>query len=179
MRNDKLIWAASKDGRYNVKNGYKAIIQSQRWEEEYTPLKLCWDSSCLPKTGFFLWTASQDRILTTDRLRKLGIEGPSRCVLCNNDNEDNNHLLYKCSYTQKCWEWLRNMLRWTALMLETLNELLKGWPTNNSGGIYGNIQNICPSILVWEIWKARNRRIFNNQEIMACEITNKIEACIV
>ena len=67
-RKDNLIWEASKEGKYSVIEGYRAIINSQRWEEVNIPLNLCWDSTCLPKVGFFLWLAFQKRILTADRL---------------------------------------------------------------------------------------------------------------
>jgi hypothetical protein len=68
-RADKLVWVASKEGNYSVE-GYKSIIYSQKWEEVKIPLNLCWDTSCLPKAGFFLWLAFQDKILTADRLQK-------------------------------------------------------------------------------------------------------------
>ena len=71
------------------------------------------------------------------------------------------------------------MLDWTVPLLESLDDLRRGWPTNNSRCIYGKLWNICPSILVWEVWKERNRRIFHDQDMTVCEITNKIEACIV
>ena len=38
VRNDKVIWATSKNGRYNVKNGYRVITHSQRWFDVNTPL---------------------------------------------------------------------------------------------------------------------------------------------
>jgi hypothetical protein len=69
-REDKLVWAASKEGRYSVKEGYKSIVNSHKWEEVDIPLNLCWDASCLPKAGFFLWLAYQEKILTVDRLLK-------------------------------------------------------------------------------------------------------------
>ena len=34
-------------------------------------------------------------------------------------------------------------------------------------------------IILWEIWKERNKRIFHDQDMTVCEITNKIKACIV
>lgn len=52
-RKEKLIWVASQDGRYSVKNRYRAITHSQEWEEIDIPLNLCWDFSCLPKARFF------------------------------------------------------------------------------------------------------------------------------
>ena len=53
-RNDKIIWMASNDGKYSVKNGYKALINSKRWEEVEIPLKLYWDLASFPKESFFL-----------------------------------------------------------------------------------------------------------------------------
>ena len=75
-RFDDLIWVGSKDGKYSVKLCYKALIHSQCWKLVEMPLKLFWDVACLPKAGFFLWLALQNRILTTDRLARFGIIGP-------------------------------------------------------------------------------------------------------
>ena len=58
-------------------------------------------------------------------------------------------------------------------------DLLKGWLTDNSSFIYSKPWNICPSILVWEIWKEMNKIIFHYQGMVVCEITNKIKAYIV
>ena len=96
---DKLIWVAANDGNYKVKDGYNSILFSQSWENIDIPLKLCWDGACLPKAGFFLWLAFQNRILNVDRLNKFGIFGPSRCVLCKNNLEEFDHLLFRCPYT--------------------------------------------------------------------------------
>ena len=103
-KRDTLSWVASNDGKYNVKSGYKAIIEAKRPESVDIPLKLCWDSSCLSKVGFFLWLAIQNKILSIDRLITFGIQGPSRCVLCQHDSKNTDHLLYLCPYSQKCWE---------------------------------------------------------------------------
>lgn len=56
-RKDELIWAVSNDERYSVKNGCKALVHSQSLDKVEIPLKLCWDATCLPKEGFFLWLA--------------------------------------------------------------------------------------------------------------------------
>ena len=178
-RKDELIWVASKDGKYNVRSGYKSLIHSQRWDQIEIPLNLCWDAACLPKSGFFLWLASQNRILTEDRLHKFGILGPSRCVLCKHNSEDADHILYSCPFSQSCWEWLRLKLGWSSPLPRTFSELLKGWPVNRIKGIYRKLWNICPTIMSWEIWKERNRRIFQNMEMKPENLLLKIEASIV
>ena len=168
-----------KDDTYSVKNGYKALIHSQRWDEVELPLKLYWDPSCLPKDEFFLWLAYQNSIPTTDGSHKMGFEGPSRCVLCRQNREDTNHILLCCLYTQHCWDWLRYMLGWHAPMPNYLVDLLNSWPINIFKGVYNSIWNIFPSILTWEVWKEKNRRLLRDQEMQPEEIVNKIEASIV
>ena len=107
------------------------------------------------------------------------MQGPSRCVLCKYNSEDTNHILFSCPFSQKCWEWLRSMLGWSTPFLNSLPDLLKVWPTDQTKGVYNKLWNICPSILIWEIWKERNRRIFRNLELGSEELISKIEASIV
>lgn len=178
-RKDKLIWTASNDGIYSVINGCKVLINSKRWEEVEIPLKLSWDPTCLLKVGFFLWLAFQNRILTTDRINKIGIVGRSRCVLCKNDIENVDNLLYSCPYSQICWEWFSQKFCWSSAFPKSFKDFLKGWPSNLCKGTYSKLWNIFPSILIWEVWKERKRRIFSNIEMKAEEITLKIEASII
>lgn len=178
-RKDKLIWVTSNDGKYSAKNGYKALINSKIWEEVEIPLNLCWDPACLPKASFFLWLAFQNKILTVDRLNRIGLVGPSRCVLCKNDCENVDHLLYNFPYSRKCWEWLIHKFGWYSPFFESLKDFLIGWPSHIYKGIYSKLWNISPSILMWEIWKERNRRIFCDKEMNAEELILKIEVSIV
>jgi hypothetical protein len=71
------------------------------------------------------------------------------------------------------------MMNWTTPLPKSLKELISGWPTNQYYGIYSKLWNISPSILIWEIWKERNRRIFKNQELQVVELQRKIEASIM
>lgn len=103
-RAGRLICRASKDASYKVKIGYNLIFYSQRWESLNLPLKLCWDPTCLPKEGIFLWAVIQNRILIADRFTNMGYEGLSRCSLCKINLETSKHLLYSCPSTQECWE---------------------------------------------------------------------------
>ena len=102
-----MIWAGAKDRIYSVKQGYKAIIYSLQWNSVEIPLKLCWDATCLPKVGFFLWLAFQNRAPTADRLSRFGFVGPNWCVMCNHNNEDVDHLFLNFPFALPCCEWLK------------------------------------------------------------------------
>lgn len=58
-----------------------------------------------PKAGAFLWIALYGRILTSDRLKTIGILGPNPCVMCCADEEIANHLLCSCPVVEICWNW--------------------------------------------------------------------------
>lgn len=147
-RSDRLIWVGAKDGIYNVKQGYKAIIHSLQWNSIEIPLKLCWDAACLPKAGFFLWLAFQNRAPTADRLSRFGFVGPNWCVMCNHNNEDVDHLFLNCPFALKCWEWLKTRLEWSTPLPNSLRGLLGSWPTHLTRGVYCKLWNICPSIVI-------------------------------
>ena len=147
-KSDNLIWAGSKDGIYSVKQGYQVIIHSQHWNSIEIPLKLCWDSACLPKAGLFLWLALQNRVLTADRLSSFGIVGPNWCVLCKQHNEDVDHLFLNFPFAQNYWEWMKSRLNWSTPLQNSLQGFLHSWPTYWSRGVCNKLWNICPSIVV-------------------------------
>ena len=122
-----------------MKNGYKALVCSHNWNPVQMPLKLCWDGSCLPKVGLFLWLALQKRILRADRLSRFSIIGPSWCELCKNNNEDMDNLLYRCPFVQVCWDWLRLQLRWSSPLPKSLLDFIIAWPTNLVYGVYSKL----------------------------------------
>ena len=84
------------DGNYTVKEGFKlllfdlAIASENMW-------KKVWQSDCIPKINCFIWLLMHNKLLTVDNLSKRGIEGPSRCALCNSDLESALHLFLQCS----------------------------------------------------------------------------------
>ena len=74
-----------------------------------------------------------------DHLKKIGFKGPSRCELCRQESEDTNHILYKFSYSQHFWDWLRQRLAWTTPLPNSLSKVLEGWPTRSCNDIYSKI----------------------------------------
>ncbi|GLJ54108.1 hypothetical protein SUGI_1158690 [Cryptomeria japonica] len=97
---DSIFWCGSKTGEYSVKFGYEA--QRIRGMIASWPHKLCWNNRLLPKAGAFLWITLHNRILTADRLKLIGISGPSMCFMCKEVDETSNHLLFSCPVVVSC-----------------------------------------------------------------------------
>eukprot|EP00253_Pinus_taeda_P006223 PITA_06223 len=71
--------------------------------------KTIWDGKWWPKIALFAWLVGKERILTWDNIQKRGLHGPSKCCLCNKENETQNHILNNCWYAEKMWNETRNL----------------------------------------------------------------------
>lgn len=157
-REDMIIWCGATSGEYSAKLGYR--IQVAQCEEKYWLTTLCWKREVLPKAGAFLWVASYQRCLTRERLKRLGIAGPSRCPLCESNEESVDHLFLNCRMEAACWDWLQDKFQFQGPRQVKLEEFLCSWPIANKGGYWKGLWILAPAIVVWHIWKERNGRIF-------------------
>ena len=117
--------------------------------------------------------------MTIDRLSRLGFIGPSWCVLCKNSNETVGHLFYRCPFAISCWEWLCSYLSWYSPLPYSFQTFILSWPTHLEFGVYSKFWNISPSIIVWELWKKRNRRIFQDKALCLERFLLKLEVAIM
>ena len=96
------MWARSPNGRYPVEEGHRLLFHKRAiGKRKFT---FCWHDVVLPKEGAFSWSATQNKILTTERLRKLGICKRFQCVLCGKELEDTKNLLLNCEFCHECWK---------------------------------------------------------------------------
>ncbi|GLJ15270.1 hypothetical protein SUGI_0249820 [Cryptomeria japonica] len=169
---DEIIWCAAKSGEYKVNLGYQTMHIMQEVTE--WPFRVCWDKMVAPRAGAFLWTAYHGRILTGERLKTYGIYGPSVCVMCKMAEETTNHLLYECQVARACWNWVKFKLGWNSVYDENFNLFIGRWPVINQKSLWGSLWLISPSMVVWQLWKERNRRIFCEKELDTSKIVQKI-----
>ncbi|XP_074266553.1 uncharacterized protein LOC141589828 [Silene latifolia] len=69
-----------------------------------------WDSGALPKISFIGWLVMQGRLLTRERLKRLGITLDDSCVLCARASETHDHLFFACEYSKRCLQILSSKL---------------------------------------------------------------------
>ena len=100
------------------------------------PLHLCWDKFCLPKVGFFTLFVLHQKALPIERLKKFGILGPSRCSLCEEEEESVDHIFLHCPYSSSWWKWLYSILGIQLEFPKSIKEMLSSWPLLRSDSIY-------------------------------------------
>lgn len=113
------------------------------------------------------WLALHDRIHTAEILAKKNWPHNENCAMCLCHFETTVHLLTQCNYTKALWNAIA-----PGLDLPNYQHLrnlagLEGWiegisQTGNKAQKRRKIGSLF--YFWWNLWKERNRRIFNNQE---------------
>eukprot|EP00253_Pinus_taeda_P007163 PITA_07163 len=161
---DKLSWGYEEKGTYTTKEAYLITLKDQLtkdklWEKIWNPL--IW-----PKISTFLWLLSHNRVLTWDNLRKRKFEGPSICLNCKKEEETVVHLMQLCPFSRKIWEKVTFRCQKEGHELGDLNNTLRNWPQQPyQSNILNSLWQILPGIVMWNLWKEHNRRIFKNQSM--------------
>ena len=136
-----------------------------------------WHTESIPKVNSFIWILLHNKLLTAENLRKRGINGPSRCALCNSDEETISHLFLHCNFSLLVW---RSVLPpGMALNFpDSVVQLFADWSKYFPGSlikkpILSRLWASIPKNLCWQLWIARNKAIFKDQKAVPSRIGAK------
>ena len=137
-----------------------------------------WSSMSIPKVDLFCWNVVHRSILTTENLRKRGLEGPSRCSLCKKDEENIDHLLLSCTFSKEVWIPMNppnfNLSDLTA-------DLFTRWADCSpfqlsKKDLLNSAWMLLPKFIFWKLWLERNNRLFRDVESSPSRIAMKAKA---
>jgi len=129
----------------------------------FEPWKEIWKTWALPRCNFFVWLAILNRCWTADRLARRGLEHPECCLLCDQEEENIQHLLTTCVFARIVW--------FSVLELIGLQQLAPGWNDKIFADWWLHAEQRVPSesrkgfnslvvLVAWCIWKHRNGCVF-------------------
>ncbi|KAK9666229.1 hypothetical protein RND81_14G170000 [Saponaria officinalis] len=107
----------------------------------------------IPKHKFIAWLAVQGRLLTQDRLVRMGIACSNCCFLCGDKDESHYHLFFECEYSRKCVMFLS---RWLGVQIPVRATL--GWwlRLRTRSLAMKQILGLAIASLLYRLWWARN-----------------------
>ena len=91
---DKLRWRHTTEGSFSVKNLYKRENSVMQEEEPRI-----WKNIAPTKVRGFTWLVVKKACHTREVLQKKGRVVVTRCFLCNETREANNHQFLHCKFT--------------------------------------------------------------------------------
>jgi hypothetical protein len=122
-------------------------------------------SNTQSKHRFFAWLMVQNKILTADKLILRNWPCNPICPLCDQEPEHADHLCLKCVFSQEVW---LQVAAWTegGISVPSPSLNLELWWNNEMRGLTTRQKKERAAILIyttWNIWKERNRRIFEGK----------------
>jgi hypothetical protein len=92
------------------------------------------------------------------------------------EEETTDHLLDECSYTTKVWDWVAIVFCQMDRVKGDIRATLGNWREHFSEN---ELVNLCwgltSGMVIWEIWKERNRRIFKNEALPITKVVESIK----
>ncbi|WZY78965.1 hypothetical protein YC2023_025349 [Brassica napus] len=177
---DKHCWLATKSGEYSTKTGYHTALKQLQPEQSPPPQPMIcdwmadiWLLPIPPKIKVFLWKIVQRALPLGDTLASRGI--PATCLACTHcgDRETANHLFLTCPFARQIWNQtpIHNVMNIidSADFQRALKDSKKA---RNLPPIGMRMGSLFPWIC-WNLWIARNHKIFQNRCFEAKEVLSK------
>ncbi|XP_074298287.1 uncharacterized protein LOC141629136 [Silene latifolia] len=129
-----------------------------------------------PKHEFFIWLAVQQRLLTQDRMVKMGFLQSNVCWLCGQEEECHQHLFFSCTYSRKCLTVVENWLQIRIPVQDVMEWWLK---YRNRSLLVRQVLAASIAYLMYEIWHARNRSHVESFLVLPTVLVRQVQRGIV
>lgn len=133
-----------------------------------------WSKTNNPKMAQTAYKALLRRLPTKDRLFKWGITNDCVCALCNESEENHNHLFFTCNYSKYIWCLIKLKLDQNQIVFsleEEIDHLRSVWIGKEVGM---KLACIAITAVIWSIWKERNRRVFERKFRSKMEVSRSL-----
>ena len=167
------------DGSYTTKSAYKMQLQGTYSDGSQHKV---WKAFAEGKVKFFAWVLLQRKILTADLLSARHWQGPATYPLCDKEPETTCHLCLQCYFAREVWFLIGNWMGWGAGFLSTVATDIQDWWNQTLQPLKGKEKRSAAAVLMyatWNVWKERDRRIFESKALRADQVSELIKQDIL
>ncbi|XP_074288106.1 uncharacterized protein LOC141613269 [Silene latifolia] len=152
----KWIQDCTKHGKFKVGLMYD-LLRDNYDQVRWAPL--VFDKAVTPKHSFMGMMAFQNSLPTIDNLNLRGLHLVNRCVLCCSQDENLEHLFFRCSFSSLVW---RNISSWAQVpFTDDLSQVVNWFHASLRGN---DPRSRCKRAgflaTLYYLWNERNDRIF-------------------
>lgn len=156
-----FIWPHN-NGTCSVSLASKFLYHQQQVPTNKQFWNWIWKLQCPKKIQIFLWKAMRNRLPTRQYLTFSRQHLNDHCPICNTQ-ETTIHILHGCLWAKEVWGQPSRLLP-----LSFFHMTLQAWLQSNATAVGAIMHqqlpwNIYFHFLCWNLWLARNERIFKNQ----------------
>ncbi|XP_074291041.1 uncharacterized protein LOC141617794 [Silene latifolia] len=136
-------------------------------------------SSIIPSTRVICSLVAQHQLATVDNIKRRGFEFINRCVLCEQQEETHDHRFFQCSYSNVVWS---DILKYMGISHagQVLSQELAITITCATSDRWKNAWfHISLAAVIYQLWRERNARIFQQLLTSAVDLVRRIKYIVV
>ncbi|KAF5201191.1 hypothetical protein FRX31_009221 [Thalictrum thalictroides] len=160
---DTRIWMASPDGKFSIKS-YVHLVQSNQRRQSI--FKNIWNSWIPTKVSFFIWKLLKGAIPVDSAITRCHIPIVSKCLCCSQPSEETSlHLFIQSDLAKPVWAHFNSLAGIQLPRFYNIGLLIKTWmAARNKGSMEYLCHSFIPLAILWEIWKARCSKKFEDTQ---------------
>ncbi|RHN59920.1 putative reverse transcriptase zinc-binding domain-containing protein [Medicago truncatula] len=176
-RVDRRFWRLETDSVYTVRSAYNFLTANAPTDGAVS-LPFLWNRDVPLKVVLFAWRLLRDRLPTKDNLIRRHVMGidDQFCVGCG-EVETSSHLFLHCNLFGAIWNYI---FRWIGVSSVLPGDVISLFNQFNFFGGAANSRKALLQVIwfasVWEIWKERNNRVFNDKNCSIPQLVDKIKS---
>ncbi|XP_026419671.1 uncharacterized protein LOC113315621 [Papaver somniferum] len=162
---DKRIWSYTISGEFTVASVVEAIREKfpkLQWKTQV------WHPYVHPNVSSNIRKLARSICSTDKNLKKRKVQLAYRCCFCKKEEENKEHILWFCNFSEIIWQWLGNMFNF--INPSSFEEMLK--MAKNKSPAIKEIWRVASFITTRELWFTRNKCIYE-EEILSLELIKK------
>jgi hypothetical protein len=160
----------SANEKYSAKSGYDHQFMGATL---FKPCERIWKSWVPPKCQFFLWLAAHKRCWTVDRLAHRGLPHQDKCPLCDQEDENIDHLLVSCVFSRQVWYYMLRQVGLHSLAPQPIDLVFDDWWEKATTATSGMSKKGLNSLIILgalAIWNHHNRCVFDHAHPCMVEV---------
>ena len=163
LMEDKILFKGSKNDAFSIKKKKSMCRVLDCSPQVVFSFRTIWNPVIPPIIGFFTWEASWGKMLILDQLKRRGRALANRRFLCEENEEDINHLLLHCKKARMLWDLFLSIVGKSWVFPDSVIQTLLSWQGVPMGKKRKNIWIAAPLCLFWTVWQNRNMLVFENR----------------
>ena len=164
---DKPVWAWTAHGDYSAVSAYRMLCEGGI---RFQLSSAIWKNEAPLACKIYVWLAVQYRLWTSDRRFRHGLQDrTSPCYLCDQEEDNVDHILLQCVYARQVWFQCFTRANINLALLPTQHARLEDWWAEGRKQVVKSKRKGFDTLIAlncWCLWKQRNGRVFGGARIL-------------
>ncbi|KAK8593181.1 hypothetical protein V6N12_045266 [Hibiscus sabdariffa] len=170
---DRCVWRWTPKQTFDLKSAY-ANLAGSLWSPKHAIWPVIWHLTVPQRIRLFLWTAQQQKLMTSVERYRRNLSSSPSCLICCNHAEIVLHSLRDCDSPKQIWlQILPKPLVCSFFSMDIHQWLSCNLSSNFLHYSLDISRKLLSASFVWQLWKCRNDYVFNNKGISDATIIHQ------